>query len=70
MRRSQAQEDAVSKAGKVSGERRRAAAKRRRDAEHREAQQDAKRRSEPSTARSADGHALELHENRVRPPQP
>lgn len=35
-RRSQAQEDAVRKAGKVSGERRRAAAKRKRDTELRE----------------------------------
>lgn len=36
-RRSQAQDDAVRKAGRVSGERRRAAAKRRRDTEYREA---------------------------------
>jgi hypothetical protein len=43
-RRSQAQEDAVRKAARVSAERRSAAAKRRRDVELREAQQRAGKR--------------------------
>lgn len=57
-RRSQAQEDAVKKAGKVSGERRRAAAKRRQDVELREAQKRTR------------GHHVECRCERCEPVQP